>query len=59
MRRTISSASTATLTAKLTAKGKQMRRAKRDVRVKVSFTPKNTKKTRVAYSSKAKTAKKR
>jgi hypothetical protein len=58
-RRTITSASTATLTAKLTAQGKRLRKAKRDVRVKVSFTPKNTKKTRIAYSSKAKAAKKR
>jgi hypothetical protein len=58
-RRTITSASTATLTAKLTAQGKRLRKAKRDVRVKVSFTPKSTKKTRVAYSSKAKAAKKR
>ncbi len=58
-RRTISSASTATLTARLTAKGKQLRRAKQDVRVKVSFTPKNTKKTRIAYSPKAKTAAKK
>ena len=55
-RRTISSASSATLTARLTAKGRQLRRAKRDVRVKVSFTPKNTKKARIAYSSRAKTA---
>jgi hypothetical protein len=58
-RGTISSASTATLTARLTIKGKQLRQAKRDVRVKVSFTPKNINKTKVAYSSKAKTAKKR
>jgi hypothetical protein len=58
-RRTISSASTATLTAKLTSTGKRLRKAKQDVRVKVSFTPKNTKKTRVAYSSRAKAAKKR
>ena len=58
-RKTISSATTATLTAKLTTTGKRLRKAKRDVRVKVSFTPKNTKKTRVAYSAKAKTANKR
>jgi hypothetical protein len=58
-RRTIGSASTATVTAKLTTKGKRMRKAKQDVRVKVSFTPKNTKKTRTAYSPKAKTAKRR
>ncbi len=58
-RRTISSASTATLTAKLTSTGKRLRKAKQDVRVKVSFTPKNTKKTRIAYSPKAKTAAKK
>jgi hypothetical protein len=55
-RRTISSATTATLTAKLTAKGKRLRKAKQDVRVKVSFTPKDTKKTKTAYSAKPKTA---
>ncbi len=58
-RRTVSSASTATLTAKLTRTGKRLRRAKQDVRVKVSFTPKNSKKTRIAYSPKANVAKKR
>ncbi len=58
-RRTISAASTATLTAKLTSTGKRLRKAKQDVRVKVSFTPKNTKKTRIAYSPKAKTAAKK
>jgi hypothetical protein len=39
-RRTIVSATSATVTAKLTARGKRMRKAKQDVRVKVAFTPK-------------------
>jgi hypothetical protein len=58
-RRTISSATSATLTAKLTAKGKRMRRAKQDVRVKVSFVAKGTKKAQVAYSPKPKAAAKK
>ncbi len=53
-RRTITTATSATVTAKLTAEGKRMRRAKQDVRVKVAFTPKGAKKAKVAYSSKAK-----
>jgi hypothetical protein len=53
-RRTITSATSATVTAKLTAKGKRMRRAKQDVRIKVSFTPKGTKKAKIAYSPKPK-----
>jgi hypothetical protein len=50
-KRTIASATSATITAKLTAKGRQLRRQGRDVRVKVSFLPKGTKKARVAYSA--------
>jgi hypothetical protein len=50
---TISTATTATLTAKLTTTGKRLRKAKRDVRVKVSFTPKNTKKAQTIYSPRA------
>jgi hypothetical protein len=53
-RRTISSATSATITARLTAKGKRMHKAKQDVRVKVSFTPKGTKKAKTAYSPKPK-----
>jgi hypothetical protein len=53
-RRTIASATSATITAKLTAKGQRMHRDKRDVRVKATFTPKNTKKTKTAYSPKPK-----
>jgi uncharacterized repeat protein (TIGR01451 family) len=53
-RRTISSATSATITARLTAKGKRMHRAKQDVRVKVSFTPKGTKKAKTASSPKPK-----
>jgi hypothetical protein len=45
-RRTIASATSATVTAKLTAKGKRMRKAGQDVRVKVSFVAKGTKKAR-------------
>jgi hypothetical protein len=50
-KRTIASATIATVTAKLTAKGKQLRRQGKDVRVKVSFLPKGTKKAKVAYSA--------
>jgi hypothetical protein len=53
-RRTITTATSATVTAKLTAKGKQMRRAKQDIRVKVSFVPKGGTKVKVAYSKRAK-----
>jgi hypothetical protein len=49
-RRTITSATSATITAKLTATGKRMRRAKQDVRIKVSFVPKGLKKAKTAYS---------
>ncbi len=54
--RKITSATTATVVAKLTAKGKRMRRAKQDVRVKVSFVAKGTKKAQVAYSPRPKAA---
>jgi hypothetical protein len=56
-RRTISTATSATITAKLTAKGKRMRGAKQDVRVKATFTPKGAKKAKVAYSPKPKAKK--
>ncbi len=57
-RRTITAATSATITAKLTAKGRQTRRAHRDIRIKVSYLPKGTKKTQVTYSTTARTAKK-
>ena len=57
-KRTIKTATSATVVAKLTAKGRQLRRAKRDIRVKVSFRPKGAKKAKVAYSTTARTAKK-
>jgi hypothetical protein len=50
-RRTITSATSTTLTAQLTGKGRQLRRAKRDVRIKASLTPKATKKTQTAFSA--------
>jgi hypothetical protein len=50
-RRTITTATTATLTANLTATGKRLRHARRDVRIKATLTPKNTKKTKTAYSA--------
>jgi hypothetical protein len=53
-RRTITSATSATVTAKLTVKGKRMHRAKQDVRVKVSFVAKGAKKAKTAYSPKPK-----
>ncbi len=57
-KRTITAATSATVTAKLTAKGRQLRRAKRDIRIKVSYLPKGAKKAKVAYSTAARTAKK-
>jgi hypothetical protein len=57
-KRKIASAKSATVVAKLTAKGKQLRKAKRDIRVKVSFVPKGATKATVAYSAKPKPAKK-
>jgi hypothetical protein len=50
-KRKIASSTIATITAKLTAKGRQLRRQGKDVRVKVSFLPKGSKKTKVAYSA--------
>jgi hypothetical protein len=57
-KRTITSATSATITAPLTAKGRQLRRVKRDIRIKVSYLPKGAKKAKVTYSTKARTAKK-
>jgi hypothetical protein len=57
-RRTIGSATSATVVAKLTTTGKRLRATKRDVRVKVSFVAKGSKKAKVVYSAKPK-AKKR
>jgi hypothetical protein len=50
-KRKIASSTIATVTAKLTAKGRQLRRQGKDVRVKVSFLPKGAKKAKVAYSA--------
>ncbi len=55
-RRTIKTATSATVVAKLTAKGRQLRRAKRDIRIKVSYLPKGAKKAKVTYSTTARTA---
>ena len=55
-KRTIKSATSATVTAKLTAKGRQLRKAKRDIRVKVSYRPNGTEKAKVTYSTAARTA---
>ena len=56
-RRTITTATAATVTAKLTATGMRLRRAGRDVRIKATFVPKGAKKAKTAYS--ARPAKKR
>jgi hypothetical protein len=53
-RRTITAATSATVTASLTATGERLRRAKRDVRIKASFVPKGAKKAKTAYSAKPK-----
>jgi hypothetical protein len=61
-KRTVKSAASTNVTvvAKLTAQGKRMRKAKHDVRIKVSFVPKGAKKALVAYSARPKpVAKKR
>ncbi len=55
-KRTIKAATSATVVAKLTAKGRQLRRAKRDIRIKVSYLPKGAKKAKVTYSTTARTA---
>jgi hypothetical protein len=57
-KRTITAATSATITAELTAKGRRLRKAKRDIRIKVSYRPKGTKKAEVTYSTAARTAKK-
>jgi hypothetical protein len=51
-RKTITTAPSATVTVKLTTAGKQLRRAKKDIRVKATLLPRGTKKPRVAYSKK-------
>ena len=51
-RRTITSATSATVTLQLTSKGRQMRKARQDIRVKAVFAPKGTKTHRTAYSTK-------
>jgi hypothetical protein len=53
-RRTITTATTTTVTAQLTATGKRLRRAKRDVRIKATLVPTGTKKAKTAYSAKPK-----
>jgi hypothetical protein len=53
-RRTISSATSAIVTLKLTNKGRQLRRARRDIRVKAVFLAKGTKTPKTAYSAKPK-----
>jgi hypothetical protein len=53
--RTIQGASSATLTAKLTATGKRLHKTKRDIRVKATFTPKGTKKPQTTHTPKPKT----
>jgi hypothetical protein len=50
-RRTIKTATSATITAKLTARGRQLRRAKRDIRIKASYRPNGAKKAKVTYSA--------
>ncbi len=52
-RRTIKAATSATVTAKLTAKGRRLRKVKRDIRIKVSYLPKGAKKAKVTYSAAA------
>ena len=51
-RRTITTATSATVTAQLTATGKRLRRAKQDVRIKATLQPKGSKKAKTAYSAK-------
>jgi hypothetical protein len=54
-RHTISSATSAIVTLGLTAKGRQLRRSGRDIRVKATFTAKGAKAPKTAYSAKPKT----
>jgi hypothetical protein len=51
-RRTITAATTATVTVPLTAKGQQLRSSKREIRVKATFTPKGSKKAKAVYAPK-------
>jgi hypothetical protein len=51
-RQTITTATSTTVTAKLTTTGKRLRRAKGDVRIKATLVPKGAKKAKVAYSAK-------
>jgi hypothetical protein len=53
-KKTLKSGTNVTVVAKLTAQGKKLRKAKKDVRVKVSFVPKGSTKATVAYSAKPK-----
>ncbi|HEX5926219.1 MAG TPA: hypothetical protein VFY45_20480 [Baekduia sp.] len=53
-RRTISSATSAIVTLKLTPKGRQMRKTGRDIRVKAVFVAKGAKTPKTAYSTKPK-----
>jgi hypothetical protein len=53
-RQTIGAATSAVVTVKLTGKGRQLRRAGRDVRVKAAFTAKGAKSPKTAYSTKPK-----
>jgi hypothetical protein len=54
-RRTITTATSAIVTAPLTSEGKQMRKARHDIRVKATFLAKNTKTPKTTYSTKPKT----
>jgi hypothetical protein len=51
-RRTITTATSAVVTLELTAKGRQLRRSGRDIRVKAAFTAKGAKRPTTAYSTK-------
>jgi len=53
-RRTITTVTAATITAPLTATGKRLHHARRDVRIKATLLPKGTKKAKTAYSAKPK-----
>jgi hypothetical protein len=54
-RRTVTTAKSATVTAKLTPTGKRLRRAKRDLRIKATLAATGSKKPKTAYSAKAAT----
>jgi hypothetical protein len=51
-RRTVTTATSATVTPKLTATGKRLRGAKRDVRIKATLVPKGSKKAKTVFSAK-------